>query len=120
VFDLAIEDRGFARIETRQLLERLWGEIGSLPPHQRIALLLSIRDSRSSAALAVFPAEGIATAEEIAHTIGWKPAELSAIWNELPLEDDRIAAMLHLTRQQVINLRKSARARLTRRMEQWS
>jgi len=34
----------------------------------------------------------------------------------LPLEDAAIAERLGLTRQQVINLRKSARARLARRM----
>ena len=43
--------------------------------------------------------------------------EFGEIWNELPLDDKRIAALLGLTRQQVINLRKSARERLTRRMK---
>ena len=35
---------------------------------------------------------------------------------QMPLDDLTIAARLGVTRQQVINLRKSARARLTRRM----
>jgi hypothetical protein len=115
LFSLAVEDRGFAGVETRQLLNRLWDEIAKLPLQQRIALLFSVRDSRSTSALA-----GTTSIDEVARTIGWENAALAEIWNELPFEDDRIGAMLGLTRQQVINLRKSARARLTRRMEQWS
>jgi predicted DNA-binding protein (UPF0251 family) len=42
--------------------------------------------------------------------------ELAALWNDLPLEDLRIAEMLGISRQQVINLRKSARHRLARRV----
>ena len=44
--------------------------------------------------------------------------ELAALWPDLPLEDAAIAERLGLTRQQVINLRKSARARLGRRMRE--
>jgi hypothetical protein len=43
--------------------------------------------------------------------------EFAEIWNHLPLDDNRIAEILNLTRQQVINLRKSARERLARRMK---
>jgi hypothetical protein len=39
------------------------------------------------------------------------------LWNDLPLEDARIAELLGLTRQQVINARKSGRERLTRRLK---
>jgi hypothetical protein len=39
------------------------------------------------------------------------------LWNELPLEDTRIAVILRITRQQVINLRRSARDRLARRLK---
>ena len=42
--------------------------------------------------------------------------ELAGMWNSLPLDDRGIAERLGITRQQVINLRKSARARLARRM----
>ena len=44
--------------------------------------------------------------------------ELARIWNRMPLDDLAIAARLELTRQQVINLRQSARVRLARRMSQ--
>jgi hypothetical protein len=37
------------------------------------------------------------------------------LWNRLPLEDNEIAARLNLERQQVINLRSTAREKLERR-----
>ncbi len=42
--------------------------------------------------------------------------ELATLWQELPLEDARIAVILDVTRQQVINLRRTARERLQCRM----
>ena len=44
-------------------------------------------------------------------------ADFVSIWTELPLEDVRIADLLGLTRQQVINARKSGRERLARRLK---
>jgi hypothetical protein len=41
---------------------------------------------------------------------------LRTLLTRLPLDDLTIAARLGLTRQQVINLRKSARLRLARRL----
>jgi hypothetical protein len=44
------------------------------------------------------------------------PESFAELWNDLPLEDAKIAELLGLTRQQVINARKSGRERLTRRL----
>ena len=52
----------------------------------------------------------------IAEVIGIPAEELAALWSRLPLNDLEIATRLDLSRQQVINLRKSARQRLTRRL----
>jgi hypothetical protein len=46
---------------------------------------------------------------ELAETLAMTPEQFAEIWNQLPLDDIRIAALLNVTRQQVINLRKSAR-----------
>jgi CRP-like cAMP-binding protein len=59
---------------------------------------------------------GTARFDDVATALGMTAEELSAIWNDLPLDDLRIAALLNVTRQQVINLRKSARDRLRRRL----
>lgn len=103
-------------LEQRQYLEHLWREILELPQNQRTALLLNLRDAAGANALAFFVLLNIADAAEIARVAGLTQCELSEIWPGLPLDDLTIAGRLGLTRQQVINLRKSARLRLSRRM----
>jgi DNA-directed RNA polymerase specialized sigma24 family protein len=102
--------------EARQYLQILWREIRELPPNQRAALLLNLREPGSGNAVTLFVAMGIASLEEIADAVEMPVAQLSTMWDGLPLDDLRIAAHLGVLRQQVINLRKSARERLARRM----
>jgi hypothetical protein len=64
----------------------------------------------------LFPLTGVATFDEIAVAMEMPAAALTELWPRLPLADLEIARTLHLERQQVINLRKSARARLQRRI----
>jgi hypothetical protein len=101
--------------EDRQFLGKLWSEIALLNRPQRVALLLNLRDESGPAA-ELFPLLGVATIHDIADSVGMPPGEFAPIWHELPLGDLRIASILGVTRQQVINLRKSARERLRRRM----
>ena len=100
----------------RQYLARLWSEVCGLPINQRVAILLNLRDDDGRSALPMLPLTGVATIREIAETLDMPALELAALWPELPLDDARIAARLQLKRQQVINLRKSGRERLGRRM----
>ena len=103
--------------EQKRNLERLWNEICQLPPNQRVALLLNLRDQEGREAITAFPALGIASIKRIAEILSIPLEEFAALWNDLPLADTAIAARLKLTRQQVINLRKSARERLANRMK---
>ena len=105
-----------ADVENRGWLRRLWSEVAALPERQRCALLLNLRDDRGGSALALLPITGVASMREIAATLGMAAEELARIWRELPWDDRRIADMLKLTRQQIANLRKSARERLGRRL----
>jgi hypothetical protein len=105
-------------LEQRESLERTWREIAELPPRQRAALLLNLRDPDGGAVLQMLPATGVVSAASIAAALDISPAELAALWPRLPLDDLAIAEQLGLTRQQVINLRKSARARLARRLRE--
>jgi hypothetical protein len=102
-------------MEDRQFLAKLWEEIRLLHRPQRAALLLNLRDE-GGPATELFPLLGVATVAEIADAVGLPADAFAAIWPELPIGDLRIAAILDVTRQQVINLRKSARDRLRRRM----
>lgn len=100
----------------RAALESLWSEIVQLPERQRAALLLNLRDSSGAGVLSLLTILGIASLEEVASAVGLSLQDLSALWEDLPLDDLTIGARLGITRQQVINLRKSARERLSRRL----
>lgn len=107
---------GAARVlSDREELQALWREVADLPVKQRIALLLNLRDPDGGSAMHALPATGIVSMPDLARLLEIGDEELAALWDQLPLDDLTIAARLGLTRQQVINLRKSARARLARR-----
>jgi RNA polymerase sigma factor (sigma-70 family) len=104
-----------ARLERRQEMQRLWSEILLLPPAQRAALLLNLRADDGGNVIALFVLMRVTTFDALAEALGMSGEDLGAVWSELPLDDLTIAARLGVTRQQVINLRKSARTRLDRR-----
>jgi RNA polymerase sigma factor (sigma-70 family) len=103
-------------VEKRIYLEKIWAEIRLLPERQRNALLLNLTDATGYALITLLPVTGIASLRQIAELLGMSAQQLAEIWNDLPMEDATIASHLGVTRQQVINLRKSARERLIRRM----
>jgi DNA-directed RNA polymerase specialized sigma24 family protein len=105
-----------AAFERRTYLHRLWQEITALPPRQAAALLLNLRDAKGANAVSLLPLTGVASLRDVARILGMPAEELAALWSRLPLDDATIAVTLGLSRQQVINLRKSARQRLARRM----
>jgi hypothetical protein len=84
---------------------------------QRSALLLNLRDGDGRNALLLLILVNAAPFDEIAAALEMTTEALTAIWNDLPIDDLTIAEMLGATRQQVMNLRKSARERLTRRLK---
>jgi hypothetical protein len=105
-----------SRIDLRRWMGELWAQICELPAAQRAALLLNLRSGSDGAAVALLPLTGVAGIREIANVLELPCDEFAALWNQLPLDDLAIAERLGVTRQRVINLRKSARERLTRRM----
>lgn len=105
------------QIEKRIFLQRLWEELQLLPPNQRAALLLNLKDAGGTGCITLFPATGVATLRQLADAVEMSADDFARLWNELPLEDARIAELLGLTRQQVINARKSGRERLARRLK---
>ncbi len=110
------EPRVDLALEQRLFFEQVWFEVCQLPVLQRAALLLNLRDSRDGGMISFLPFLGVASKEELARLLEMPYADFQKLWNELPLDDLRIAQMFGITRQQVINLRKTARERLARRM----
>lgn len=103
-------------LQYRQLLQYLWDEICKLSRRQRIALLFNLKSRNGINVITLFPATRVATFEEIATALELDTEQLEAIWPNLPMDDLSIAEYLGATRQQVINLRKNAREKLSRRM----
>lgn len=116
VADVAERDPAW-RIEKRMFLQRLWEELQQLPRNQRAALLLNLKESSGFGCITLFPATGIATFRQLADALEMSAENFAELWNDLPLEDTKVAELLGLTRQQVINARKSGRERLTRRLK---
>ena len=103
-------------VEQRFYLKRLWEEICELPLRQRVALLLNLKDEYGNSQVEMLPFTGVATMRQIAGVLEMDDEEFARLWNDLPMEDARIAERLNLTRQQIINLRKAARQRLANKM----
>ena len=81
-----------------------------------IDLAHDFRDADGHGVIFMLPFTGLVTMRGIAEVLEIPAPELAALWRTLPLDDAAIAMRLGITRQQVINLRKSARARLGRRL----
>lgn len=106
-------------VANRMYLQQLWEEVCALPVRQRTALLLHLRDEQGNSVTPLLAHLGIVSIAQLAETLSLSPLEFARIWYDLPLDDNQIAVMLGLTRQQVINLRKSARERLARRLKNY-
>jgi len=98
-------------MEQRVHLEQLWKEICQLPTRHRAAILLNLRDSKGRGVISLLPLTRVATIRQIASVLEFQLDEFARVWKELPWDDKKIAQHLGLTRQQVINLRYSARAK---------
>lgn len=102
------------------LLQRLWVEILDLPRHQRVALLLNLRDPGGAEGTALLAAVGIADRDVLAQALELDHDQAQLVLRDLPRDDLWIAELLGVERRQVINMRKAARARLGRRLAAWS
>jgi hypothetical protein len=105
-----------AILDHRAKIKQVWNEMIQLPVRQRVALLLNLRDEHGGSAVAMLPILRIATIPQIAEALEMSDEEMAILWNELPVEDAVIGKRLGATRQQVSNLRKCARERLSRRL----
>jgi hypothetical protein len=115
--DVVADPDAVAQAQDRVFLQQLWVEICRLPVRQRRALLLTLSDPQGRDLIGFLPLTGTASQAEIARTLEMAPAELAALWPDLPLDDQALATGLGVTRQQVVNLRVAARRRLARRMK---
>lgn len=105
-----------ARLEQAAFIKLLWQEICDLPVRHRLVLLLNLKEGGENL-ITLLPLLRVASIRRIAEKLEIPATEFARIWNELPWDDALIAGYMHITRQQVINLRQSARAALRRRLK---
>ena len=74
-------------LEDRVRLKLIWAEICQLPLPQRVALLLSIRDSQGRSVLTLFQVTNTASMRQLAEALAMPAESFAEIWNELPLGD---------------------------------
>ncbi len=110
----ASEDKMQTEIEQQENLKKVWAEICMLPIRHRLALLLNLKDRQGDPVIWLLPLLRIASVRQIAEVLEFSPDKFVSVWNELPWDDLKISKYMNLTRQQVINLRQSARMRLIR------
>ena len=103
-----------AIVEESEFVRRLWDEIMRLPLRHRAALLLNFRDEKGDDLTSTITTHGAASIRNIAAALKIEAEEFALIWKDLPWDDNRIAAHLGVSRQQVINLRQSAKQKLRR------
>jgi DNA-directed RNA polymerase specialized sigma24 family protein len=99
-------------------LRELWCAVLRLPVRHRQVLLLNLKDRGGAGVIALLPLTGTASVREIAAALDFAAEDFAAVWNELPWDDRRIADHLGVARQQVINLRQTARAKLFRHLRE--
>jgi DNA-directed RNA polymerase specialized sigma24 family protein len=105
---------GQTGVEQRLDLKRIWRQIEALSPQHRAALLLGMRSSGGAHCAGLLVLLDVVSTDDLAKAMGVSTGELEdSLWDELPLDDVRIAVRLDVTQRQVIDLRKSARRSLT-------
>jgi DNA-directed RNA polymerase specialized sigma24 family protein len=101
-------------IEEREFVGRLWRGVLTLPVRHRVALLLNFRGDDGEELTSLLATCGAASVRDIARALEIDEERFAEMWSELPWDDRRIASHLGIERQQVINLRQSAKQKLRR------
>jgi DNA-directed RNA polymerase specialized sigma24 family protein len=101
----------------RNYIRLVWKEITALPLEHRRALLLNLNDS-AGGDIRLFDSLGIASVRQIAVAVEMDALEFAELWKDLPLDDIRLAQLLGISRQDVVNRRSTARKRLARRLQE--
>lgn len=103
-------------IDRKAFLRAVLDELADMPLRHRRALLLHFTDDHDDNLLMMFVFDGVASVRELAGLTELPADDFAAMWNRLPLADNEIAELMGLERQQVINLRQSARRSLRSRL----
>jgi hypothetical protein len=103
----------------RDVTERMWRSILDMPLEHRRALLLNLKGA-DGGDLQLVDYLKLASQTDIARCLQIDVRKFEELWPHLPLDDNAIAQMFGVRRQQVINWRSCARERLRRDLKDWN
>lgn len=98
--------------EEFETMVTLWGAIKGLPLRQRSVILLQMRDEDGSDAMDLLIQYGVASLREVATVLEIPWDTFADLWTKLPLDDESLAGLLHISLVNVRQLRFQARAKL--------
>jgi len=103
-------------LEGREQLRQVWEELQRLSPKLREVFCLSFAGGNGEDLLSLLLNAQAVTLAEWSASLGWPTDRLEALWEQMPMNGDSLAAHLGLTRRQVIKLRYRAWQQLLKRM----
>jgi hypothetical protein len=111
-----LEEETLTAVHLERFVKALWPEVATLPLRQRWAFILHLERDEVIA----FVQHGCCTLSKVAEALETTPVEFAEWFAQLPVPDELISTRLQVSRRQVINLRKCARERLSRRLRMWA
>ncbi len=111
--DTDVESEAVRSIALTGQIHAIWDEVRLLPLNQRRALLLHLERDE----LRAFVRHGCCSSQQLAQALDMEGEEFRECFRHLPIPDRCTADRLGVTVRQVINLRKCARERLSRRLK---
>ncbi len=103
-------------LESQERLTLLWQEVQQLPPHYRKVICLSFVGEEEENLLLALMATKLSSFPELASGLEISMEELTALRQQLPLDNETMAVRLHTTKAQINKWRHRALQRLKKRM----
>jgi RNA polymerase sigma factor (sigma-70 family) len=93
------------RVETNEVLERLWRVVRRLPPKQRDAFVLRFQDQAGRNLFTVLLTARIVDLKDLAEGLGRSLPDIVHLWNQMPMDSETAAAQLNTTRENIYKWR---------------
>jgi DNA-directed RNA polymerase specialized sigma24 family protein len=107
-----VEDQKLDYCSARHLIHL----ISTLSRHHRLVLLLNLKTDTGYDVIRELVEFGEISDKDLSHLLDMEPNEAFELLNRLPMDDNGIAELLGVSRQQVINYRSTARSMLNRQL----
>jgi RNA polymerase sigma factor (sigma-70 family) len=110
--DLKAAARFDLRLESQEMLKKLWDEIKKLPPKERDAVCLWFSNENGDDLWSLLIDEGVITSSELISALNISPEDLTKLWAQIPMDSRTLAKHLGASVSQVTKWRHRAYKRL--------